>query len=447
MQARPPASRFIHGTWLVLALALGTATAARARSIAESPESAANLRDARELEVHERVLAGGPEAFLTLRHLVLRGTQRAIGARLLQLARDRHGWRMPSPADGAALAERHAWFEAHAPAFLERARGVADALGITLAESSYDLTALPYGSHDASRSGCTVIWYPPARTAFGTGVLSRNYDFSTGDLRGQPPAAGEQPVTASPYLLELHPESGYATLAMCSYDLLGGVIDGMNSEGLTVALLADDEVVQRFGLRPAPATAPGLGVLQVGRHLLETCADVEEAKVALREAELYYRAIPCHYVVADRFGRSFLWENDVNMETGYVIEGAGELQVSTNFMQHLHFDDEELPQDGRGGSFTRYRTVHARVERAEGPVDREFLRATSACVFANQGLPSADRAPGRTLWRTLWFPEEQRVELDVYLGETSDEDGPVIERSAWIEVELGAEPAPEPREE
>ena len=29
---------------------------------------------------------------------------------------------------------------------------------------------------------------------------------------------------------------------MCAYDLLGGVIDGINAEGLTIALLADDEV-------------------------------------------------------------------------------------------------------------------------------------------------------------------------------------------------------------
>ena len=33
--------------------------------------------------------------------------------------------------------------------------------------------------------------------------------------------------TARPYLLELHPDRGYASIAMVSYDMLSGVLDGM----------------------------------------------------------------------------------------------------------------------------------------------------------------------------------------------------------------------------
>ena len=45
----------------------------------------------------------------------------------------------------------------------------------------------------------------------------------------------------------MHPDRGYASLAVYSYDLLSGVLDGINSEGLTVALLADDELIEKFG--------------------------------------------------------------------------------------------------------------------------------------------------------------------------------------------------------
>ena len=101
--------------------------------------------------------------------------------------------------------------------------------------------------YPVSSAACTVAYYPPPLTACGTGVLSRNYDFTTGTFRGQKPPLGQLAATARPYVLELHPDSGYATLALVSYNLLGSVLDGINSEGLAVALLADDEITS-FGL-------------------------------------------------------------------------------------------------------------------------------------------------------------------------------------------------------
>ena len=45
------------------------------------------------------------------------------------------------------------------------------------------------------------------------------------------------PIACSrPYVVELYPDSGYATLAVVCFDLMG-VVDGINSEGLTIALL------------------------------------------------------------------------------------------------------------------------------------------------------------------------------------------------------------------
>lgn len=399
-----------------------------------------SLPSAVELEAEERVLLGGEDAFLTLRHLRLQGTQREIGRRLFEIARERHGY-APRPvvaSDVEAVQARRAYFAEHAPAFVERMRGVADGLGLELEAADHHVASLSYGT---VRASCTVAYYPPDWTAWGTGLVSRNYDFSTGDFRGRAPAPGEVPVTSAPYLLETHPEDGFATIAMCAYDLLGGVIDGMNSEGLVIALLADDEVVQTFGPSPASGPQAGFGVLQIGRHILETCRDVDEAKAAFERASLYYTSIPCHYLVADRHGRSFVWENDRSMEGGYAFDGGGEPQVTTNFMRYLHDgeSEDELPRDGEFGSFSRFRRIHDRLRALDGPVTEAFVKETAACVAPTLGRPGGSAAPGRTLWHTLYYPEERRVEIDVYLGESHAGGRQSIERSGWVSVVLGGE--------
>jgi hypothetical protein len=374
------------------------------------------------------VVAGGDEDFLTVRHLVLSGTQREIGRRLAELAMERHGW-SPSTTDAPVNTRaQRTYFAEHAPLFLERMRGVADAAGVDVEDDSINVSGLGFGF---TKPGCTVTYYPPHLTEWGTGVVSRNFDFTTGTMRGRQPGPDEIPVVASPYVLETHPEDGYATIALVAYDFLG-VVDGMNSEGLTMALLADDEVAQRYGTGSGRPRGAGFNVLQIGRHVLETCADVEEAQAALRAAELYYGQIPCHYLVADRHGRSFVWENAVDMSTGYVIDGEGEAQVTTNFMQHLHPDARELPAGTELVSLGRFQEVHDRIAEHAGEVDLDFVRATSACVSATHATPPAPAAVGRTLWHALYFPEERRLEVDFYLGESADG----IRRSEPVAFEL-----------
>ncbi len=387
---------------------------------------------AQELAIEQ--VAGGPDDFLSVRHVRLRGTQREIGKSLAELAREHHGWTPTASRDPESTRQQRDYFETEAPHFLERMRGVADAAGVDVADDTFNLASLSYGFR---APGCTVVYYPPSSTDWGGGVVSRNFDFTTGTFAGTRPGPGEVAAVASPYVIETYPDEGYPTLTICAYDLLGGVVDGINSEGLTIALLADDEVTRRFGLRAAPGRQAGFGVVQVGRHILETCANVDEAKAALRDARLYYTSIPCHYLVADRHGASFVWENTLEMDGGYVFEGEGEPQITTNFMLNLHPDTGDLPADGRLGSFSRFRAIQARIDALGQPVSREFARATNACVAANAPSTSATRAPGRTLWHALYFPEERRMEVSFYLGEGTDAEGaPTIRRTAYAAFQL-----------
>ncbi len=360
----------------------------------------------------ERKVAGGPDDFMEVRHLVLRGTNAAIGGKLAELARERHGVTLQPSDDPLRTRAQRVYFRNNYAQHYERMRGVAGAFSEKLENDRYNFASLYYGF---AVPGCSVVYYPPSSTGTGEGVFSRNYDFTTGTFRGLLPTTNDPACTSRPYVLEMYPDSGYASLAICAYDLLGGVIDGINAEGLTVALLADDELAASGKMVPAPGTQAGLEVIQVTRFLLDTCANVEEAKVALRAAKLYYGMIPCHYVVADRHGASFLWENATSMHYGHVIDGDGAPQVVTNFLQHLH------PDAQKGKDFAacpRFDRVRKRLSTAEDKVSIDFIKETSSSIAALPPAPAAPRAPHRTLWHALYYPEQRRMEVDFYLGES-----------------------------
>lgn len=393
-------------------------------------EEAKGPRDG--LSFTERKVAGGPDDFMEVRHLVLRGSNVEIGRRLAELARERHGATVEPSDDPLRTRAQRRYFQNNFPTHFERMRGVAAAFAEDLENDRYNFASLPYGF---SLPGCSVVYYPPSSTTSGVGVFSRNYDFTTGTFRGLLPTKNDPACTSRPYVLEMYPDSGYASLAICAYDLLGGVIDGINSEGLTVALLADDELAQLGKMDPARGTQAGLEVIQVTRFLLDTCANVEEAKVALRAAKLYYGMIPCHYVVADRHGASFLWENAASMHYGHVIDGKGGPQVVTNFLQHLH------PEAREGKEFAacaRFDQVRKRLASAVGKVSIDFIKETSSGIAARPPVPPAPRAPHRTLWHALYYPEQRRMEVDFYLGESPVEAGKSAapRRSGYLEFKL-----------
>jgi hypothetical protein len=359
---------------------------------------------------HVAHVAGETGDFVRATHVRLQGSSFEIGRELARLARERHGSAAAPAVDPEAVGAQRAYFAARNPAHLERMRGAAEVFGVALDDDAFALDSLGYATPFA---GCTVVYYPPETTADGRGVLARNFDFTTGTFDGRAPKQGDAFACAEPYVLELHPTDAYASIALVAFDLFG-VVDGINSEGLTVALLADDELTATGRARPSDPRA-GFDVLQVGRFLLDTCKDAAEAEAALRSAQLYYRRIPCHYLVADRHGRAFIWENALDLAGEHVIESDGSPLVSTNYLQHLHPDPDALPPDrDPQGLFGRQRTLLARMaEQDDHSLDE--IRSNAECVGALGSAP-AGRAPGRTLWRAYYFPEERRVEVDFHLG-------------------------------
>jgi hypothetical protein len=214
-------------------------------------------------------------------------------------------------------------------------------------------------------------------------------------------------------VIELHPDEGYASIVVGIMDLMGGM-DGVNEAGLSVALLADNETPE-----PEPTGQPqvGLSEQQVVRYLLDTCATVDEAKEALLLAKHYYFFTPCHFVVADRSGASFVWEHSPRRNREMIIEadpGTHGRLVCTNHLLHRWPDPTALPaDDGPIGTaaltYHRWRSLTAATD--DGSVlDRDDILDQFSAVGFHAPIVEA-----RTFWHAFYDVDDASAELRFFV--------------------------------
>ena len=193
------------------------------------------------------VTGGGPQDFPTVRHLILRGSNHALGKQLAEVVMERYNLRTRPALDPRIIQARRLYFQRHYPILWERARGVADAFGLNLADNTTDVASLIYPALQPPQTiGCSVVFYPPRTTTNGHGLLSRNCDNQTGSMLEilgvpLPPSIQLKPAYSEPYVMEVYPDIGYPSLYLACTDLLGACFDGINSKGLTVSLMADGD--------------------------------------------------------------------------------------------------------------------------------------------------------------------------------------------------------------
>jgi predicted choloylglycine hydrolase len=361
---------------------------------------------------------GDESSLLTVRHVSLRGSQREIGRALAAAVHREHGDAVrPRPCDPALERVRRRWFEIHHPALHERSLGVGDHFGVQPGDCAVGLDQLGTVRRPPA---CSATVYPPSSTADGHALLARNMDFPTGTMSeflGSAPRAGERAMVADPWIVELHPDGGRSSISIGFGDPLGGM-DGINDAGLAVALLADDV---RPALEPCPVPQVGLSEGQVVRYVLETCTSAAEARDALRLAKHHYQLIPCHYVVADATGDSFVWEHSLHRNRELIIETAdavGRRLVCTNHRLHEWPDATDATDDDAVGSasitFHRWRTLRDAVSR----------RRLSARTDVRDDLASvrftAPAVGTRTIWSSVFDMRERSVELQFFLGDEGD---------------------------
>jgi predicted choloylglycine hydrolase len=253
---------------------------------------------------------------------------------------------------------------------------------------------------------------------------------------GARPQGDQMPALARPYIFEIYPDEGYASISICAFELLGGVLDGINSEGLTVAIFADDETAREFGLHPSHGV--GLHELQSMRYLLDNCRDVKEAKEAMLDHKHYYSFVPCQYLIADGEGNSFVFEFSPLRDGTSIVEGDGP-QCITNHPVSKYASADQLPNDSQLSTYGRYRTL----SRATGAKDK-FTLEEIISINSNVAVPAIaygdqTHAPGRTLWHSIYDVDERQLRVKFYLGEEPDpvaEEKVVLEYTPYLEFEL-----------
>jgi hypothetical protein len=216
----------------------------------------------------------------------------------------------------------------------------------------------------------------------------------------------------------------------------------MNSEGLTVALLADDELNGKFRMEPTSGPAVGLGSLQMQRLLLDTCATVEEAKEALLQTKQYYEFISVHYLIADRTGKAFVWEYSQAHNKEYIIENPGKPLVTTNFSLHRYLNKDRPPAVEQARKVCpRYCVLTDQLATSPEKMTVEFIKSAHHKVDAVQPKGLFGRATSRTFWHALYFPEQRRAQISFYLRDERVADSPDkvrIVRSDYLEFSLPA---------
>ena len=157
--------------------------------------------------------------------------------------------------------------------------------------------------------------------------------------------------------------------------------------------------------------------------------------------------LPSHYLIADRYGESFVWEYSHAHNREHIVESPGKPLISTNFRLHQYLDGENPPSAEQArGVCGRYAVLAKGIAAVRGELTEDVIGKTHHAV--DMVLPGAlygGKTPIRTLWHSLYFPERRKVRVSFYLGEEPDPDDtkePRIRRSEYLEFVL-ADPAEE----
>lgn len=409
----------VIGSLLAVGLAILTLTAV--------PRSA-------DVSYEERIVAGSPDHFMMVRHVVLKGSNYAIGKKLGEIvSKNGDSGPMSSEDTQRNKVQREYLAENYAVLF-ERMKGLADAFGVSIDDNTYDLSSLP--QFHIFRPGCSAVFYPGDCTESGHGIMSRNFDFTTGTIMGARPDSNQMAALARPYIFEIYPDRGYSSIAVCAFELLGGVLDGINSEGLTVAIFADDETMSKYGMHPSRGV--GLHELMSMRYLLDNCANVKEAKEAMLSLEHYYLSVHCQYLVGDRAGNSFIFEFSPQRDATAITDGDG-LQYVTNHPVSKYRSIDDLPADSQLSTYDRYRALSL-ATKGKAEFSLAEIISINASVAVPPGISHNETyAPGRTLWHSLYDVDAGTLQVKFYLGEKgdpADEDRVILEYTPYLEFAL-----------
>jgi hypothetical protein len=388
------------------------------------------------------VLEKQPDTFPLVRSIRMAGTQREIGRKMAQIAKDRYGVTLAKNESSDYGRARYTYLEKNDPALLERARGVLEEYGLAEDDPTVDPTTLIYSM---GHLGCSMLYFPGSVTESGHAMAIRNNDFSAGSisqLLGMPRQAGERDIFGELYVVQSNPTRGYACLYLSALDLLSGTLDGINQHGLTVYGLVDQGVPQNQ-MKVAGNRVIGLNPLQAMRLVLETCRNCQEAKQVLLTNKIFDIIKGMHYLVGDAAGNSFIFEVNKLDEQAHIQDGNGQPQILTNNTIWNMPPVDQLPAtfDDPYNSLHRYRVLTETIDRqGSQKVSESFMIQAAESVFPRK--PSGDLGGSamtlRPLWQDIYDMTDLSLKVRFWLKDRGiAPDGlPALALSPWFDFQL-----------
>lgn len=366
----------------------------------------------------------GQDNYMEVRHIVLEGPNRHIGKALGDVARESYGVTRLMPYASPVYARAHREYaEQNYPILFERMKGVGESYDLPENDLSCNTSSLLYCM---GPPGCSAVYFPGSVTTTGHPLAGRASDFYTArfsEFAGLGPDPNSPFMFSRSFVVELYPDQGYPSLVLGGLDLMNGLMDGINSEGLGVTYLADNSVNSaaiRDLTRPA-----GISDEQLARLLLDTCATVDEARVAILKSKFFMLFDGSHLMVSDAGGDSTIAELSEKDFSIHFTDNDGRPQVMTNHSVWEYPDESafpDIPEGARYDSFFRYKELSRYVSEHPEGISSDDVREALSLVYANTTDSSEGAAldlPVRTLWPAVFDYGKRSISVKFYL-----KDGP-----------------------
>ncbi|WP_093137897.1 C45 family autoproteolytic acyltransferase/hydolase [Salinibacillus kushneri] len=262
------------------------------------------------------------------------------------------------------------------PGVMDEIQGLADALQMNMDDAFREFGGyyLEYG-----RSGCSIFT--------GSDYLIRNYD--------------NHPITyEGRYMIYQPTDQGYATIGPTMQ--ITGRTDGMNEKGL----------VMGYNFVHRKKSSDGFMCNMIGRIILETCANVEEAIEVLKELPHRHSF---SYVLLDSAGKS------VVVEASPRSVEVHESKICTNHFELLTEENRYRMED----SYQRKQTIEKQQRDIEnGYMAFRMMNDIEKGVFSNKYGAWAG-----TVHTAAYFPKEKKA--GYALG--ANRDPVIFDFNQWIQ--------------
>ncbi|HPN72750.1 MAG TPA: C45 family autoproteolytic acyltransferase/hydrolase [Candidatus Omnitrophota bacterium] len=406
--------------YFVLAVCLALAAGGAAVYIALKPEpNPAILKNS-------VIMRKGPLAYMEVRHIVLKGSNKEIGQAIADIARRDYRVELVKYASPVYARARYTYMRNNYPALLERMKGVAESFGIKLEDTDMDTSSLYYSINPPE---CSSVFFPADVSESGGSfyVCNRDcYPGSVSEAMGLKRKNGEEDIFSRAAVIELYPDEGYPSIGIAAVDLMNMRVDAVNSMGLGVALFKDATAGDQNTAGDISRQS-GLSIYQAVQIIMDTCSTADEAKEVILSNKITMSPVTARLMVMDSSGRSFLYERSPKDHEDRFTDWQGEPVVVTNHSAYEYPSSDTFPDDERDGhgSFKRYRTLEKYVKSRAGKFSESDGTEAMELVYERGGDASGkDRVSAvRTLYTALVNMEERSIKVKFYARDGKKDRG------------------------